>query len=208
MDRASLSEAEAKWPPCWNSTVQWLSSCEKEAQAVLQTVNENKANVGCIDTSPNVASAGFTVSLIRLQRCATHLFWDQWLILSLRYASGSPSPPQVADAGHSQSRCMHATFYNFFFFLFFFTTCQKHNFGSYLVHVERCGWSEDHSRTTTTKTQMLKPYNKRFQSQGHVKQNLTEHAKGGYPVLAQQPQSVKRSVPSFSFWNNRTFIHD
>ena len=72
MDRTSLSEAEVKRPPYWNSTVQWLSSREKEAQAVHQTVNENKALVGCTDTSPNVASTGFTVHRIRLQRCTIH----------------------------------------------------------------------------------------------------------------------------------------
>ena len=42
---------------------------------------------------------------------------------------------------------------------------------------------------------MVKPY-KRFQSQSPVKQNLTKHvlysqwAEGGYPVQAEQPQSV------------------
>ena len=50
-------------------------------------------------------------------------------------------------------------------------------------------------RVADKKNKLIQLY-KRFQSQGHVKQNLTEHAftqraKGGYPVQAEQPRSVQ-----------------
>ena len=63
-----------------------------------QTVNENKAIVGCTDTSPNVASAGFTLRRMRLQRCAIQLFLDQWVRHEARVVRGVRRRGQTKEA--------------------------------------------------------------------------------------------------------------
>ena len=81
------------WEPKTNSSNHTFSRFYSRPAAMLElngTVIEQSRKRGtscapdrerkqdCADTSPNVASAGFTVRRIRLQRYAIHLFLDQW----------------------------------------------------------------------------------------------------------------------------------
>ena len=75
MDRASLSEAEVKRPPYWNSTVCTVTKQSRKRGTSCVPDRERKQGYCRLyryTSRPNVASAGFTVLRIRQQRYAIH----------------------------------------------------------------------------------------------------------------------------------------